>query len=99
MAWSRRFGKLYNNSDLQITTDYRRVLSEILIRRHGNANLGIVFPGYTGYQPLGVVAGTDLPPNYGTTPTPVVTPVPPTPNATIPSGAGGPGAYLPLISR
>ncbi len=91
--------QLYDNRDLQITTDYRRVLSEILIRRHGNANLGIVFPGYTGYQPLGVVAGADLPPNYGTTPTPVVTPVSPTPNATIPSGAGGQSVYLPLISR
>ena len=26
--------------------------------------LGVVFPGYTDYQPLGIVSGTDLPPDY-----------------------------------
>jgi hypothetical protein len=45
-----------------VTTDYRRVMSEILIRRMGNANLSQVFPGYTGYAPLGIVQGTDLAP-------------------------------------
>jgi len=48
-----------------VTTDYRRILSEILIRRLGNPNLGALFPGYTTHEPLGVVAGTDLPPVYG----------------------------------
>jgi hypothetical protein len=38
------------------------VLSEILIRRMGNANLSQVFPGYAGYAPLGLVQGTDLAP-------------------------------------
>jgi uncharacterized protein (DUF1501 family) len=45
--------------DLAITTDYRRVLSEIVMRRLMNPNLSVVFPGFTGYQPLNVVKGTD----------------------------------------
>ncbi len=57
--------QLFEYADLQVTTDFRRVLSEILIRRLGNPDLGVVFPGYTSYSPLGVVQGTDLPPNYG----------------------------------
>ena len=57
--------ELYQGADLEVTTDFRRVLSEILIRRMGNNNLGEVFPGYTDYSPLGVVSGTDLPPIYG----------------------------------
>ncbi len=57
---------LDGGQDLAITTDYRRVLSEILIRRLGNPLLGAVFPGYQGYTPLGVVNGPDLPPVYGT---------------------------------
>ena len=56
--------QLFDNADLEVTTDFRRVLSEILIRRMGNNRLGIVFPGYTDYAPLGVVSGPDLPPNY-----------------------------------
>ena len=56
--------QLFDNADVAVTTDFRRVLSEILIRRLGNNRLGIVFPGYTDYAPLGVVAGADLPPNY-----------------------------------
>lgn len=71
--------QLYDRRDLAITTDYRRVLSEILIRRLGNPNLGAIFPGYSGYIPLGVLQGGDLPPNYETiplTPTPISTPSP-----------------------
>ncbi|MCU0304781.1 MAG: DUF1501 domain-containing protein [Thermoanaerobaculales bacterium] len=60
-------GQLFDDADLAVTTDFRRVLSEILIRRMGNNHLGYVFPGYTDYQPLGVVAGVDLPPDYSTT--------------------------------
>ncbi|MCJ7755976.1 MAG: hypothetical protein MUP13_15550 [Thermoanaerobaculales bacterium] len=47
-----------------MTTDFRRVFSEILIRRMGNNHLGYVFPGYSAYSPLGVVGGVDIPPNY-----------------------------------
>ena len=55
---------LYDNADLAVTTDYRRVLSEVLIRRHENPNLGVIFPEYTDYTPMGLVAGEDLTPNY-----------------------------------
>ncbi len=48
--------------DVPVTTDYRRVVSEILIRRMANPNLGAIFPGYAGYAPLGIVQGTDLTP-------------------------------------
>jgi uncharacterized protein (DUF1501 family) len=56
--------KLYDHRDLQITTDYRRVLSEILIRRLGNPNLGTIFPKYSNYEPLGILQGTDIAPVY-----------------------------------
>jgi uncharacterized protein (DUF1501 family) len=45
---------LDQNQDLRITTDYRTVLSEILMRRMGNNKLGAVFPGLSSYEPLGV---------------------------------------------
>ncbi len=51
--------------DVPVSTDYRRVLSEILIRRMRNPNLSTIFPGYTGYSPLGIVQGTDLVPTMG----------------------------------
>lgn len=54
--------QLYDRADLAVTTDYRRVLGEILIRRLGNNRLDQVFPGYTSYQPLNVVQGVDMPP-------------------------------------
>lgn len=53
-------GQLTDRTDLTVTTDYRQVLSEILIRRLCNPNLDIIFPGYTGYQPLGIVQGDDI---------------------------------------
>jgi uncharacterized protein (DUF1501 family) len=53
--------------DIPVTTDYRRVFSELLIRRMGNNRLGDVFPGYTGYSPLGLFQGSDLAPQYAST--------------------------------
>ena len=50
--------------DVPVTTDFRRVFSELLIRRMGNNKLGNVFPGYTGYTPLGIFQGTDIAPQY-----------------------------------
>lgn len=50
--------------DIPVTTDYRRVFSELLIRRMGNNRLGDVFPGYAGYSPLGIFQGSDLAPQY-----------------------------------
>ena len=55
---------LYQNADVQTTTDFRRVLSEILIRRHGNNKLGMIFPYYYNYKPMGIVNGSDVLPDY-----------------------------------
>jgi uncharacterized protein (DUF1501 family) len=57
-------GQLVDGTDVAVTTDFRQVLSEILIRRMCNPQIGLVFPGYSGYQPLGIVSGADLPPVY-----------------------------------
>ncbi len=54
--------------DVPVTTDFRRVFSELMIRRMGNNKLSTVFPGYTGYAPLGLFQGTDLAPQYIDTP-------------------------------
>jgi uncharacterized protein (DUF1501 family) len=53
--------QLYDRADLAVTTDYRQVLSEIVVRRLGNGRLNAVFPGYKDYQPIGIVRGVDLP--------------------------------------
>ncbi len=50
--------------DVPVTTDFRRVFSELMIRRMGNNKLGNVFPGYTGYTPMGIFQGTDIAPQY-----------------------------------
>src|SRR3954465_1179650 len=63
--------KLYDSRDLAITTNYRRVLSGILVRRLGNPNLGTIFPNYSDYSPLGILQGSDIAPIY----TPVTPPV------------------------
>jgi uncharacterized protein (DUF1501 family) len=39
-------GQLYQNQDLQVTIDYRDILSEVVLRRLGNTNLDLVFPGF-----------------------------------------------------
>ena len=39
--------QLYQGQDLQVTIDYRDILSEIVSRRLGNTQLDVVFPGYT----------------------------------------------------
>jgi len=46
--------QLFEGADLDVTTDYRRVLAEALTARLGNGNIGYVFPGYTGYSPMGI---------------------------------------------
>jgi len=61
-SWPGLRNELLNEGDLEVTNDFRRVLSEIVVRRLGNPRLDLVFPGYAGYQPLGVVTGEDLPP-------------------------------------
>ena len=88
-----RTDQLYDRRDLAITTDYRRVLSELLIRKLGNPNLGTIFPGYGDYAPLGIVQGSDL--------TPVYAPVTPTPTPTADGSVGTEKNYifLPGVSR
>ena len=54
--------QLFEGADVDVTTDYRRVLSEALIRRLGNPNIYYAFPGYSGYSPLGIFHGIDLAP-------------------------------------
>ncbi len=56
--------RLFDGADLTPTVDYRQILSEILIRRLGNPRLGEVFPKYSGYEPLNLVSGIDLAPDY-----------------------------------
>lgn len=41
--------------DVPATTDFRRVLSELLARRMGIADASAVFPGYVAAAPLGIV--------------------------------------------
>ncbi len=42
--------QLYGPGDLNVTTDFRDVLGEIVKNRLGNPNLAAVFPGYTNFK-------------------------------------------------
>ena len=53
--------QLDEGKDLAITTDYRLVLSEIVMRRLMNPSLNYVFPNGPAYRPLGIVKGVDQP--------------------------------------
>ncbi|MBS1852937.1 MAG: DUF1501 domain-containing protein [Acidobacteria bacterium] len=46
-------GQLYEGRDLAVTTDFREVLGEAVVRHLGNANLQNVFPGYGAPHFLG----------------------------------------------
>ena len=59
-------GKIYGNwpglaasqlttGDLTVTTDYRQVLAEILVKRHRETKLAEVFPTIA-YSPLGILS-------------------------------------------
>ena len=41
--------------DLKVTTDYRTVLSEVVQRRFSDRSSAQMFPGFTGYSPLGLM--------------------------------------------
>ncbi len=41
--------------DLDVTTDYRTVLSEVLRKRMGSRKIDQIFPGFNNYNPLGFV--------------------------------------------
>ena len=56
--------QLDNHVDLAVTTDYRHVLSEILLKRMANPKLGYIFPGYKDYKPLNFLNGNALQIDY-----------------------------------
>ena len=58
--------QLYQGDDVDVTVDYRDVVSEILMKRMKNRYLGYIFPGYDAYTELGVVNGQAMTPNYDT---------------------------------
>jgi uncharacterized protein (DUF1501 family) len=44
-----------NLGDLNITTDYRNVIGEILTQRRGEGSLSSVFPSLPAYTPLNIL--------------------------------------------
>jgi uncharacterized protein (DUF1501 family) len=52
-AWPGLKPAQLRNGDLAVTTDYRRVLSEILVKRHHQTKIDEVFPTMA-YSPLGI---------------------------------------------
>ena len=57
--------QLDSGADLAITTDYRQIVAELLVRRFGDAKLSTVFPGLKQYQPLGLFKGADVKTDVG----------------------------------
>lgn len=49
--------QLFQGADLEVTTDYRQVLSEILVGRLGSGAIDQVFPGFDFCSALGIVEG------------------------------------------
>ena len=49
--------QLYEGRDLNLTTDFRDVLGELVSRHLGNTNLKAVFPGYDAAKFRGLIAG------------------------------------------
>jgi len=49
--------QLYEQRDLQLTTDFRDVLGELVVRHLGNPRVASVFPGYEQTKFRGIVAG------------------------------------------
>lgn len=79
--------QLNRNVDLEITTDYRVVLGELLVHQFGNTKLGQVFPGLTeelyARQVRGLVSDPSAQPSIDFTPGD--------------TGNGANRVYLPLI--
>lgn len=51
--------QLDNQVDLAVTTDYRTVLTEIILKRLSNPKIGYIFPGFKDYKPLGFLNGAN----------------------------------------
>jgi uncharacterized protein (DUF1501 family) len=58
--------QLFQSADIWAQTDYRTVFSEVLLKRFRNNQIHQIFPGFTEaqYQPLGVVNGSLVPPDF-----------------------------------
>ncbi len=56
--------QLFEGDDVDVTVDYRDVVSEVILKRMGNPFLGHIFPGYNDYTELGVITGYSTQPNY-----------------------------------
>jgi uncharacterized protein (DUF1501 family) len=54
-TWPGLAASQLTTGDLKVTTDYRQVLAEILVKRHGETKLKEVFPTIA-YSPLGVLS-------------------------------------------
>jgi uncharacterized protein (DUF1501 family) len=48
--------QLYEGRDLNVTTDFRTVLSELVSRQMGNRSVASVFPGFDGLASRGILA-------------------------------------------
>ncbi len=59
--WLGLADRFLDGGDLAVTTDYRQVLAEIIMRRGQNPQLNAVFPQLGTYRPLNIVQGSDLP--------------------------------------
>jgi uncharacterized protein (DUF1501 family) len=57
--------RLENGADLAVTTDYRAVLAELLVRRLGASRLAATFPGLENYRPLNLFKGADVKTDLG----------------------------------
>ena len=53
-TWPGLASTQLSTGDLKVTTDYRQVISEILVTRHAEKNLAAVFPTVK-YSPLGIM--------------------------------------------
>jgi uncharacterized protein (DUF1501 family) len=47
--------QLYEGRDLNVTTDFRTVLSELVTKQMGNRDLGHIFPGFQGPTSRGIL--------------------------------------------
>jgi uncharacterized protein (DUF1501 family) len=48
--------QLYEGRDLNVTTDFRTVLAELVKKQMGNRELTTVFPGFSGSSLRGILA-------------------------------------------
>ncbi len=48
--------QLYEGRDLNVTTDFRAVLSELVTKQMGNRDIATVFPGFTPRAPRGILS-------------------------------------------